>query len=130
VNIGCSAHASALKLVSQDTLGKFSVVEVTAQPGDARPAATCTKRWNEVFYVLEGTFRVRPERQNRNRPSRHVHPRPAGNDARLSATPAPPAPSWSTTTPPGGFERFFEECGVNCAEHATPPSDPRRFSHN
>lgn len=111
-----------LKLTSENTLGKFSVAEVTARPGDAVPPHL-HHDMDEIFYVLEGTFEFNLEGRPVTAPAGtfvHVPPMTMHGFRNIGKTPARLV-DYHT---PGGFEKFFEECGVSCAEHKTPPQGP------
>ena len=109
-----------IKLGSKETNGNFSVVEVTARPGQAVPSHKHLEM-DEYFYVLEGEFEFTIDGKPTAAPAgtfihvpkgvRHGFANKTNQLAKLA--------DFHT---PGGFEEFFDECGVECTDPTKPPT--------
>jgi quercetin dioxygenase-like cupin family protein len=111
-----------LKLTSQDTGGKFSVAQATSPPGTAVPPHAHVAM-DEVFYVTAGTYEFTIDGRTISAPAGtfiHVPP----NALHGFRNPGPAAASLINYHSPGGFEKFFEECGVPCTDRTAPPPPP------
>lgn len=111
-----------IKLTSADTAGHFSLAEVTCQPGQGVPPHTHQTQ-DEMFYVRQGTFEFEIDGRAYRAPAGtfvHVPPqtlhafRNVGDSAGVLVN----------YHAPGGFEHFFEECGVAYTPNAAPPPEP------
>jgi quercetin dioxygenase-like cupin family protein len=111
-----------LKLVSEDTNGAFSMIEVTARP-EFGPPPHIHHRQDECFYILEGSFEFTYEGRKFTagrgsvvhlaRGRVHTH-RAAGNA---------PARALALYTP-AGLEQFIEEAGTPVVDPAATPAAP------
>jgi|GEM_PF-332806 len=122
-NLWVLGHLITIKLGAEDTAGNFSVVEIMTRPGLFVPAH---KHLNmeEYFYVTEGEFKFTiGDKTLTATPGTFIHvPRNVmhGFENKTSA----PAKMVDFHTP-GGFEKFFEECGSPCHDiNETPPEMP------
>lgn len=112
-----------LKLSANDTDGAFSVYEVTSEPGTGVPPHL-HYREDEMFYVLEGTYEFHVgDETYLARPGAFVHV-PKGVLHGFRNVGDAVARLYDCHTP-GGFERFFEDVGVECHDKAAgPPKGP------
>ena len=104
----------AIKLTSEETNGNFCVAEVVSHPGGGVPSHL-HKAMDELFYVIEGEYEFvlegEPKRVEAGgtvyvpRGVRHGFRNVGGGLGRMA--------DFHT---PGGFERFFERCGVACED--------------
>ena len=109
-------------LTSADTGGKFSVAEVTCAPGTGVPPHTHVAM-DEIFFVRDGTFEFSINGERVTAPPGtvvHVPPNALHGFRNVGDT----AGSLVDYHTPGGFERFFEECGVPCTDRTAKPPPP------
>ena len=107
-----------VKLGSAETGGKFCVAEVALQPGGFVPSHSHNEM-DELFHVIEGEYEFGLDGQTRRvgvggtvyvpRGTRHGFRNVGTGVARMA-----------DVHTPGGFERFFEECGTACTDAAKP----------
>lgn len=111
-----------VKQTAADTGGRFTLAEITCQPGGGVPPHLHHVE-DEVFYVLEGTFEFAlADVPGAGAPMRPVTAMPGS----LIRVPKGTLHGFRNIghTPgklidyhtPGGFERFFEEAGVPCLD--------------
>lgn len=112
-----------VKLTSPQTDGNFTAAEVVSRPGGGVPPHR-HRAMDEFFYVIEGEYEFDLDGKPTRAPAGTFVHVPKGvlhgfrnvgkSEARLA--------DFHT---PGGFERFFEECGVECTDPTKPPAaDP------
>jgi quercetin dioxygenase-like cupin family protein len=109
-----------IKLGSKDTGGNFSLVEVTARPGETVPSHKHLVM-DEYFYVLEGEFEFTIEDKPVKAPTGTFVHIPKGVRHGFANKTAGVAKLADFHTP-GGFEEFFEECGEDCDDASKPPT--------
>jgi mannose-6-phosphate isomerase-like protein (cupin superfamily) len=117
-----------IKLTSADSGGKFSVVEVKSSPGGMGPPPHRHREQDEMFYVLEGAyeFLLGNDRQTVGAGALLYVPRGVVHTFRNAIDGISRLFDLHT---PGGFEAFFEECGVPAKDResrppiSTPPAD-------
>ncbi len=109
-----------LKLGSAETDGQFSVAEVASRPGGGVPPHN-HRAMDEFFYVIEGEYEFTLDGQALRAPAgSFVHvPRGVFHGFRNVGSTTARMADFHT---PGGFEKFFEECGAECEDPAKPPA--------
>lgn len=109
-----------VKLTDEQTGGTFTVVEITGTPGTAVPPHVHVAQ-DEMFFVSEGTFEFTVAGETLTAPAGTFIHVPAGVAHGFRAVGPKPAKLVDYHTP-GGFERFFEECGTPCTDRTNPPA--------
>lgn len=115
-----------LKVTNADSNGKFSVIELVAQPGGGPPLHTHPS--SESFTVLEGEFEFTG--LDHGQPyTFHARPGdtvfiPAGAPHTYRATGNSPGRTMLVLSPGTEMERFFAEAGVRIAMGAPVPAGP------
>jgi mannose-6-phosphate isomerase-like protein (cupin superfamily) len=108
-----------VKLTAEDTAGNFSVAEITQPPGASVPLHAHVEM-DEYFHVIEGetefTIAGKPVKATAGT---FIHV-PKGVSHGFTNKSGKPAKIADFHTP-GGFEKFFEECGVACTDETMPP---------
>jgi quercetin dioxygenase-like cupin family protein len=112
-------HLIDVKLDSSDTDGNFSVVEVTSPPGAFVPAHVHVEQ-DEYFHVIEGEFEFTIDGKTVKAPAGTFIHVPRGVSHGFVNKSSKPAKLADFHTP-GGFEKFFEECGTVCTDEKNPP---------
>jgi mannose-6-phosphate isomerase-like protein (cupin superfamily) len=118
----CLGQHVAIKLNSQDTNGTFTLAEITSYTNERVPPHVHVEM-DEVFYTLEGTWEFTlADRTVVAPPGTFVHvPKGVAHSFRNAGI----APARLVDYHfPGGFERFFEECGVPALEGSSTPHCP------
>ena len=106
-------------LSSEQTNGSFSVVELTAAPGDFVPPHL-HKTEDEIFYVLEGTMWYELGGESVTAPAGTFIHVPRGIVHGFRNIGSRPARILDYHTP-GGFEKFFEAAGTECLDQKNGP---------
>ena len=115
--------AIAFRATADDTAGAFSLYDYTAPPGFGGPPHHVHAEHDEVFYVIEGTLRVRLDDEQRDVAAGSVVIVPRGVAHGFSnATDRPTR--FIGTVSPGGFEHYFEGLTQLLAESS--PPDPEK----
>jgi quercetin dioxygenase-like cupin family protein len=109
-----------IKLTSEQTGGTFSVAEITGTPGTAVPPHVHVAQ-DEMFFVQDGTFEFTIGGETVAAPAGTFIHVPAGVSHGFRAVGPTPAKMVDYHTP-GGFEKFFEECGTPCTDRTKPPA--------
>lgn len=114
------------KVTGEDTGEKYAVVEFEVAPGAEGPPLHRHERFDEMYYVLEGTvqFRIDDERFDLGpggfayieRGTAHTASNPTDEPARLLIQVAP-----------AGYERFFIEAN-EIIESSDGPPEPEAFA--
>jgi quercetin dioxygenase-like cupin family protein len=116
-------HLVTIKLTAADTAGTLSLVEVASPPGGPAVPPHSHRAMDEIFYVAEGEFEFTIAGETRRAPAGttiHV-PRGVPHTFRNAGA------TWAKLIDyhlPGGFERFFEDAGVEAANPSHPPQLP------
>jgi quercetin dioxygenase-like cupin family protein len=119
----CLGEQVNVRLTGAQTGGVVTIAEVTTQPGRGVPPHR-HRAEDEIFYVLEGTYEFCLDGNS--------VPAPAGTVVRVGKgvlhgfrnVGTGPAKLLDYHTP-GGFDRFFAECGTPCTDMAAgPPAAP------
>jgi mannose-6-phosphate isomerase-like protein (cupin superfamily) len=118
----CLGQHVAIKLNSQDTNGTFTLAEITSYTNEPVPPHLHVEM-DEVFYTLGGTWEFTlADRVVDAPPGTFIYvPRGVAHSFRnVGIAPA----RLVDYHLPGGFERFFEECGVPALEGSSTPHCP------
>jgi quercetin dioxygenase-like cupin family protein len=101
-----------IRLTSEQTGGNFSVAEIESQPGGQVPPHR-HKEMDEIFHVLEGAYEfiIDGQAQTVAAGGTVFVPRGTLHGFRNLSSGISRLMDMHT---PGGFEKFFEECGVPC----------------
>lgn len=113
-------HVTIL-LRAEDTGGAASVAVVRSRPGPRVPPHS-HRSVDEVFFVTEGTFRFHLDGAEIDAPKGTFIHVPAGIVHGFGALGG--NAGLVDFHLPGGFERFFEECGAEAVEGSSPPDLP------
>jgi mannose-6-phosphate isomerase-like protein (cupin superfamily) len=113
-----------LKTVSEDTNGRWALLEYTAPPRFAGPATHWHKETDEAFFVLEGTIRFQLDRETVDLDAGGYARVPPGVVHAFSNPTDEPARFLGLIIP-GGFEKYFDELReLMATEGSWPPADP------
>ena len=114
-------HVSYLATAAQ-TGGQFTAVELITAPAGGPPPHVHVAG-EEIMYVIDGRHEVLLDgRTDIAGPGDMIYV-PRGTRHRYSNIGSQPGKMLSIHTP-GGFEKFFDECGVDAANHPTAPQLP------
>ena len=113
-------------LASEETDGKYSIVESITQPGDGVPLLH-THPQQETFRILEGNYVIYGRDEGGNK---YATPASAGSTVHVpGGTPHgfqnvgdTPGKVLLTFEPAGNMEIFFEEIGIPVEDKANPPA--------
>jgi mannose-6-phosphate isomerase-like protein (cupin superfamily) len=111
-----------LKLTSANSNGQVSVIEGRVMPGGAVPPHA-HNREEEMFYMLEGTCRFVLDGKPVDVGAGGFVYVPQGAMHGFS-NPGTGKSRFLNYHTPGGFENFFLDAGIPCADASTPPTDP------
>jgi mannose-6-phosphate isomerase-like protein (cupin superfamily) len=109
-----------IKLAAADTGGKFSAAEIKSWPGGLGPPPHRHREQDEMFYVLEGAyeFLLGDKKQTCEAGALIYVPRGVVHTFRNASNGISRLFDLHT---PGGFEAFFEECGVPATDTRSQP---------
>jgi len=110
-----------LLLLKEQTNGSFSVAQITAHPGNFVPPHR-HKLEDEIFYVVEGTAEFELEGRTITAEAGTLIHIPRGCVHGFRNTTQRPVRLANFHTP-GGFDRFFAECGIECRDLDQGPPD-------
>jgi mannose-6-phosphate isomerase-like protein (cupin superfamily) len=100
--------AITVRLRSEETLGRFGLVEQVVPGGYSGPALHVHPDFDEIFYVIEGTLGFRIGKRAHEAGPGTVAFVPRGTPHTF-ANPGQDAARSLVLVTPGGFERYFEE---------------------
>ena len=110
------------KAVTEDTGGRYSLIEYTAGPEFTGPAPHIHLEMEEGFYVVEGLFQLQVGDEMVRAPAGTFVLIPRGTVhtfANLLPTPS----KFLLIASPAGFEHYFEELAPLVEEHGYPPPE-------
>jgi mannose-6-phosphate isomerase-like protein (cupin superfamily) len=112
-------HLATVKLTSEASCGNLCVAEAASPPGGFVPPHRHLAM-HECFYVIEGEYEFLIEgKPQRAVPGTFIHIPPGTSHGFRNAGTTPARMADLHT--PGGFERFFQECGTPCRDPERPP---------
>jgi len=115
--------AIAIRLRSEDTGGRFGLIEQVVPAGYPGPAMHVHPTFEETFAVLEGSLSMRVGDEAFEAGAGAVALIPRGTRHTFANTSAEPARTLVLVTP-AGFERYFEElAGAVLAAGGLPPGE-------
>ena len=110
------------KAVSEDTGGRYGLIEYTAGPEFTGPPPHVHPNMEEAFYILEGEFTILAGEETVRAPAGGFVLIPRGT-VHTFANPGPTPSKFLLIVSPGGFEKYFEELAPVVQKHGYPPPE-------
>ena len=112
----------AFKAVTEDTGGRYSLIEYTAGPEFTGPAPHVHLEMEEGFYVVEGAFQIQVGGEQILAKAGSFLLIPRGT-VHTFANPLPTQSKFLLIASPAGFEHYFEELAPLVGEHGYPTAE-------